>query len=74
MDPITISRIGRIRQQEILEWAEHDRGVKPLREYVLELGNLLIRVGQRMVNAAGSALETKVVAPQTAAEHCAENC
>lgn len=70
MDPIIVMQLGRIRQQEILERAAKDYGAKPLRQYVADLGNFLIRVGQRMVNAASPALEAPSVTPQTSVENC----
>lgn len=63
MDPLTISRLGQIRQQEILEWAANDRGSKPARQYLSDLGRLLIRVGRRLENAAGPGFEARAVAP-----------
>jgi hypothetical protein len=70
MDPISIYQMGQVRQQEILEWAEKNRGGKPLRQYVSEVGSLLIRVGRKLVNAANPALEGQTVAPHTSVEIC----
>jgi hypothetical protein len=70
MDPIIMYQLGRIRQQEILEQAAKDYGAKPLRQYVSDFGNLLIHVGQRMVDAASPALEPQTVPAQNPVENC----
>ena len=70
MDPITMSQLGRIRQQEILEWAKQDYNAKPLRQYVSDIGNVLIRMGQKLVNAASPALEPQTVPSQNPVEQC----
>ena len=70
MDPITMSQLGRIRQQEILEWAEKNYDSKPLRQYVSDIGNVLIRIGQRLVNAASPTLEPQTVPAQNPVEQC----
>lgn len=70
MDPIIMMQLGRIRQQEILERAAKDYGAKPLREYVADVGSLLIRVGQKLVDAASPALEPQTVPQQNTVENC----
>lgn len=70
MDPISIYQMGRIRHQEFLEQAAKDRGAKPVQQYLSAFGSLLIRVGQKLVNAASPALEGQTVAQQTAVENC----
>lgn len=65
MDPFTIYRIGRIRQQEILAWAEKAHSGNPARRYLSTLGGLLIRVGEKMVDATGPAPDA-----HTSAKHC----
>jgi hypothetical protein len=70
MDPIIISQLGRIRQQEILDRAAKDYGGKSFRQYVSDFGRLLIRVGQRMVKAATPALEPQPRPSQNPVENC----
>jgi hypothetical protein len=70
MDPITISKLALIRQQEILEQAALDYDSKPLREYVADVGNLLIRTGQKLVQRATPTLEPQTVPSQNPAEQC----
>jgi hypothetical protein len=70
MDPIIMMQLGQIRQQEILEWAKQDYNAKPLRQYVSDIGNVLIRMGQKLVNAASPALEPQTVPAQNPVEQC----
>ena len=70
MDPISIYQMGRLRQQEILDWAAQQQDGKPARQYVSEFGRLLVRAGQKLVNAANPALESQPIAPQPNPECC----
>lgn len=70
MDPFTISRLGQIRQQEILKFAEENRHRKSIREITRQLGNLLVVIGQKMTTAANHSHEEQTIAPNTNVESC----
>lgn len=72
MDPITISKLSLIRQQEMLEQAalDSDSTSTPVRQYVAEVGKVLIRVGQKLVDAATPTLEPQTIPSQNPAEQC----
>lgn len=70
MDPISIYQMGRLRQQEILEWAAKEQGGKPVRQHISDFGSLLVRLGQKLVDAASPALAAQTIAPQTSVENC----
>jgi hypothetical protein len=57
MDPLTISRLARIRQQEILEAAARDFDDSPTRALLWKTGRVLVAVGQKMMRAANRVLE-----------------
>jgi hypothetical protein len=53
MDPITVSRLARIRQQEILDQAARDQFAESATvELLRTLGRSLKAAGQKLVNAA----------------------
>jgi hypothetical protein len=70
MDPISIYHMGRIRQQEILEWAAKNRGGKSAKQVLTDLGRWLIRAGQRMRASSDSAFEAQPTSPQITVECC----
>lgn len=70
MDPVTLYKLGLIRQQELLERAAQDQGALPMRHYLSEIGALLVRVGQKLVDAANPALPAQSIAPQPSVENC----
>lgn len=55
MNPMVHNHMGYIHQQEILEQVEKNRNRKPVRVHVANFGNVLIRIGQKLVNATDSA-------------------
>jgi hypothetical protein len=70
MDPLTISRLARIRQQEILEAAARDYEESPTQVLLWRMGNVLVEVGQKMMRAANRVLEEQNCPPQAASENC----
>ncbi len=53
MDPITVSRLGRLRQQEFLDQAARDQfDESATAELLRKLGRSLKTSGQKLVNAA----------------------
>jgi hypothetical protein len=79
IDPVTMARLAEIRQQEFLEMtayqeymgtAVYDESRGRLRQLVSQVGGVLVRVGQKMTQADGSAYEAQS-APSTATT---ENC
>lgn len=74
MDPVTVYKMGQLRQQEILEWAAKQPSGHSARWYLLEAGALLQRIGRKLEAAASPAYKAGAVVPTTSIENCLENC
>jgi hypothetical protein len=70
MDPISIYQMGRVRQQEILDWAAQQQDRKPVRQYISDFGSLLVRAGHKLVETANPVLDAQPIAPQPNPECC----
>ena len=67
MDPVSIYQMGRLRQQEILAQAAQQQGGKCARQYISEVGSLLVHVGQRLVDTAN---HSPAISQQPSPECC----
>jgi hypothetical protein len=71
MDPITINRLGNIRQQEILDTAMQTEGEPVIQHLMQQVGRSLVTLGQKMIDSANP---TTLEAQTAPAQVCAENC
>ncbi len=74
MDPITLSRLSRIRQQEILEWAANDLDEgSAVGELLWKFGTSIIAAGRKLAQAVNAARAAQT-APLSATELCECEC
>ncbi len=73
MDPITLSRLARIRQQEILDWAEnYSREGSAVEDLLRRFGASCIAAGRKLAAAvsAARASQTAPLAPASELSEC----